>query len=294
MTYRFVDAERASHAIAMLCRVLRVSRSGFYAWLSRSVSDRDIADGLLGALIDQIHAESDGTYGVPRIHADLRRRGVRVSRRRVSRLMRQQGLEGVSRRKRRRTTVRDERKPKAPDLVGRDFFAVEGPNRLWLADITYVPTWEGFLYLAIVEDTWSRKIIGWAMRSTLEAELVVDAVGMAITARRPDPGVIHHSDAGSQYSSTVFGRTLRDSGILQSMGTVGDPYDNAACESAIATIKTELVHRRSFHTRDQARLGVFHYIEAWYNPRRIHSSLGYQTPIEYEETHQERKPETVH
>ena len=198
MTYRFIDTERVSHRVAVLCRVLRVSRSGFYAWLTRSPSDREIADGLLAALIAQIHRESDGTYGTPRIHAALRRRGVLVSRRRVARLMRQQGLEGVSRRRRRKTTVRNPAEAKAPDLVGRDFFAVEGPNRLWLADITYVPTWQGYLYLAIVEDTWSRRIIGWAMRSTLEAELVVDAVGMAITNRRPGPGVIHHSDAGSQ------------------------------------------------------------------------------------------------
>jgi putative transposase len=215
------------------------------------------------------------------VHADLAAAGVRVGRKRVARLMRQLGLVGVSRRGKRRTTIRDQAAAPAPDRVERRFTA-SGPNQLWVADITYIPTLEGWLFLAVVMDAWSRRIVGWSMRDDLEAHLVVDAVGMAATRRRPPAGLVHHSDRGSQYTSLAFGRTLRDAGIVASMGSQGDAYDNAAAESCISTIKNELVHQHRFTTRDQARLAVFDYIEGFYNPHRRHSRLDHKSPIEYE------------
>jgi putative transposase len=198
MTFRFIDAEKHNHKVATLCRVLRVSRSGFYAWAGRGVSDRAASDLALAAQIERIHQESDGTYGVPRIHAELRALGVRISRRRAARLMRELSLEGVSRRRRRRSTTTSTPRPAAPDLVGRRFDQADGRDQVWFADITYVTTWEGFLYVALVVDAFSRRIIGWLMRDNLEAELVVDAFGMAVTFRAPSPGAIFHSDRGSQ------------------------------------------------------------------------------------------------
>ena len=285
MTHRFIDVERRNHGIATMCRALRVSRSGFYAWQQRGLSERAASDIALAARIAGIHAESDGTYGAPRVHAELRAQGVRVSRRRVARLMAEQGLEGVSRRKRRRATTTPSDRPSAPDLVERRFDAATGPDQVWFADITYVPTWEGWLYVALVVDAWSRRMVGWSMREGLEAELVVDALGMAATRRRPDPGAIHHSDRGSQYASTIFGRTLAESGLVASMGRRGSALDNAAAESAIASFKTEFVHRRSFRSRNAAREQIFRWIEGWYNARRRHSSLGYLSPAAYEELH---------
>jgi putative transposase len=192
------------------------------------------------------------------------------------------GIEGVSRRgKRRRTTIPDPAAPPAPDLVKRRFQA-DGPNRLWLADITYIATYEGWLFLSAVMDMFSRKVVGWSMRNDLKADLVVDALSMAVARRRPEPGLVHHSDRGSQYASVAFGRTLRDSGLVASMGSRGDAFDNAACESFISTIKNELLNRRSWKSRDQARLAVFEYIEIFYNPRRRHSGLGQLSPVEFE------------
>lgn len=283
MTYRLVDVERAQHPVLRLCSVLGVSRAGFYAWKGRGSSRRDRADGELRALIGKIFSGSYETYGAPRVHAELRlAHGVRVGRKRVARLMRILGIEGVSRRgKRRRTTIPDPRTPPAPDLVKRRFQA-DGPNRLWLADITYIPTHAGWLFLSAVMDMFSRKVVGWSMRNDLKAELVVDALSMAVARRRPEPGLVHHSDRGSQYASVAFGRTLRDSGLVASMGSRGDAFDNAACESFIATIKNELLNRRSWKSRDQARLAVFEYIEMFYNPRRRHSGLGQLSPVEFE------------
>jgi putative transposase len=285
VTHRFIDVERRSHKIAAMCRVLRVSRSGFYAWQARGISERAASDIVLAARIAAIHAESDGTYGTPRVHAELRAHGICASRRRVARLMVEQGLEGVSRRRRRRSTTTPSDRPCAPDLVERRFGATSGPNEVWFADITYVPTWEGWLYVALVVDAWSRRMVGWSMREGLEAELVVDALGMAATRRRPGPGAIHHSDRGAQYASTIFGRTLAESGLVASMGRRGSALDNAACESAIASFKTEFVHRRSFRSRNAAREQIFRWIEGWYNARRRHSSLGYLSPADYEELH---------
>ena len=207
--------------------------------------------------------------------------------------MRRLELEGVSRRgKRQRTTTPDPAAPRAPDLVKRQFVA-ERPDQLWLADITYLPTYEGWLFLAVVMDVCSRKIVGWAMREDLKADLVVDALGMAVARRRPRPGLVHHSDRGSQYTSLAFGRTLRDSGLLASMGRRGDAYDNAPIESVISTIKNELVNRRRFKTRDQARLAVFDYIETFYNPRRLHSALGNRSPDDYERSTLNPEPAAV-
>jgi putative transposase len=282
MTFRLIEAERAEHSISRLCSVLGVSRVGFYAWRERPLSARELRDRELEQLIQTVFIDSRETYGAPRVHAELQARGVRVGKKRVARLMRRLEFEGVSRPgKRRRTTMADPAAPPAPDLVKRNFVA-ERPDQLWLADITYLPTYEGWLFLAVVMDVYSRKIVGWAMREDLKADLVVDALGMAVARRRPRPGLVHHSDRGSQYTSLAFGRTLRDSGLLASMGRRGDAYDNAPIESVISTIKNELVTRSRFKTRDQARLAVFDYIETFYNPRRLHSSLGHRSPDDYE------------
>jgi putative transposase len=222
------------------------------------------------------------TYA-PRIHADLCDAGIRVGRKRVARLMRAASIQGVHRRRRVHTTRRHPGRPAAPDLVNRNF-AAEGPDRLWVADITYVPTWEGFLYLAAVEDAWSRRIVGWAMRTDLHTQLVLDALEMAIRCRNPE-AVIHHSDQGTQYTSVAFGTRCRQAGVTPSMGSVGDAYDNALVESFFATLETELIDRTTFTSRTEARTAIFEFIEGWYNPRRRHSNLGYLSPAEYERRH---------
>jgi putative transposase len=288
MTFRLIEAEKAQHPVSLLCSVLGVTRAGYYGWRQRGPSRRALADAELASLIRRVFVESLETYGAPRVHAELREaHGIRVGRKRVARLMRQLELEGVSRRgKRRRTTIADPVAAPAPDLVGRRFTASR-PNQLWLADITYLPTREGWLFLAVVLDAFSRRIVGWSMRDDLKTELVVDALAMAVTRRQPPVGVVHHSDRGSQYTSLAFGTTLRESGLVASMGRRGDAYDNAACESVISTIKNELIKRKTWTSRDQARLAVFTYIETFYNPRRRHSALGYHSPIEYENMNQE-------
>ena len=288
MTFRLIEAEKAQHPVSLLCSVLGVTRAGYYAWRQRGPSRRALGDAELASLIRRVFVESLETYGAPRVHAELREaHGIRVGRKRVARLMRQLELEGVSRRgKRHRTTISDPATAPASDLVGRRFTASR-PNELWLADITHLPTREGWLFLAVVLDAYSRRIVGWSMRDDLKTELVVDALGMAVTRRKPPAGVVHHSDRGSQYTSLAFGTTLRESGLVASMGRRGDAYDNAACESVISTIKNELIKRQTWTSRDQARLAVFSYIETFYNPRRRHSALGYQSPIDYESTTQE-------
>ena len=281
MKVRFVEAEKAQHPVSLLCAAAGITPAGYYAARHRPASARQRRDEELRALVRESWERSRRTYGAPRIHADLAAGGVPVGRKRVARLMRQQALTGVSRRGSRRTTIRDAAAVAAPDRVERRF-AAPGPNQLWVADITYIPTLEGWLFLAVVMDAWSRRIVGWSMRDDLEAQLVVDALGMAVTRRRPAAGLVHHSDRGSQYTSLAFGRTLRDAGIVASMGSRGDAYDNAAAESCISTIKNELVHQHRFTTRDQARLAVFDYIEGFYNPHRRHSRLDHKSPIEYE------------
>jgi putative transposase len=268
------------YPVKTMCRVLEVSRSGYYAWRRRDPSARAVANARLLERIEEIHEESDGTYGAQRIHAELESEGHGASRNRVARVMREAGIEGVSRRKRKRTTVRAEEARPAPDLVERDFSAT-GPDQLWVADITYVPTWAGFLYLAIVLDAWSRRVVGWAMETHLRTELVLEALEMAVWRRKP-AGVIHHSDQGSQYTSVAFGGRCEEMGVRPTMGSVGDAYDNAMAESFFASLECELIDRRSFRTQAEARMGIFCYIEGWYNPRRRHSALNYESPVSFE------------
>jgi putative transposase len=264
--------------------VLGVSASGYYAWCTRPASARATADAALLDRIRAFHARSRGTYGVPRIYKDLVVDGIAIGRKRIARLMRTAGLAGVSRRRRTITTIRDRDAACAPDLVERDFTAA-GPDQLWVADITYIPTWTGFLYLAVVLDAWSRRIVGWAMATHLRTELVLDALEMARTQRRPT-NVIHHSDQGCQYTSYAFGLRCREMNVRPSMGSVGDAYDNALAESFFATLECELLDRRRFKTQAEARVAVFEYVEGWYNPHRRHSGLDYESPINYERRHE--------
>jgi putative transposase len=265
-----------------MCRVLGVSTSGYYAWQSREQSARARADEALSQRIVRIHRESRRTYGAPRIHAELREQGQRVGRKRVARLMRASSVVGVSRRKSFRTTRRDPAARPASDLVDRNFTAT-APNQLWVADITYVPTLAGFLYLAVVLDVWSRKIVGWAMSPRLVTQIVLDALAMALEQRRPSAGVVHHSDQGCQYTSIDFGKRCREAGVRPSMGSVGDCYDNAMCESFFATLECELLDRMRFVDRAEAELAVFDFIEGFYNTRRRHSAIGYLAPVVFEQ-----------
>jgi putative transposase len=271
-----MTANQAVHSVRAMCRALDVSPSGFYAARNRSPSKRAVADAGLRAKIRLVHDESRGTYGMPRIHAELAADGVRVGRKRVARLMRLEKLEGVSRRRKTLTTVRDRDARPAPDLVERDFTAA-APDQVWVADVTYVPTCAGFLYLAVVLDVWSRRVVGWAMATHLRTELVLDALNMAVEQRRPT-NVIHHSDRGCQYTSIAFGLRCHEVGIKPSMGSVGDAYDNALCASFFATLECELIDRRRFGSQAEARMAVFDFIECFYNPRRRHSALDYESP----------------
>jgi putative transposase len=260
--------------------MLGVSHSGFYAWTTRTPSKRAIANEQMRERIAEIHARSRGTYGAPRVHAELRYLGDRIGRKRVQKLMKELKIAGASRRRFVTTTVRDERLRPAPDLVSRNFTA-SFPNQLWVADITYIPTWEGFLYLSVVLDVFSRRIVGWSMEPHLRTDLVMASLTMALHQRRPG-SVIHHSDQGCQYTSISFGLRCKAAGVRPSMGTVGDCYDNAMCESFFATLECELLQRTRFKTREQARMQIFEFIEGWYNPHRRHSALDYDSPMKYE------------
>jgi putative transposase len=276
-----VNANQAVMSVRTMCRVLGVSSSGFYDWQERSPSKTSIANAVLTERIRRIHAQSDATYGMPRVRAELIEQGERVSGKRIARLMRLACIRGVSRRRGFVvTTQRDKEQRCAPDLVKRAFVA-EGPNRLWVADMTYVPTWAGFIFLAVVLDVWSRRVVGWAIGEEMTGELVLRALNMALQQRRPQ-SVIHHSDQGSQYTSIEFGKRCREMGVRPSMGSVGDAYDNAMAESFFATLECELIDRRSWPTKSEARLALFSYIEGWYNPRRRHSALGQISPAEFE------------
>lgn len=277
--------------VATMCRVLRVSPSGFYAWRKRAPSTRAQRDRALLPHIEASYKRSDATYGAPRILEDLREIGERVSQKRVARLMRQAGLVGVSRRRGVRTTCRGVEAESVPDLVQRDFTAT-APNQLWVADITYVPTWAGFLFLAVVLDAFSRRIVGWAMATHLKTELVLAALEMARIQRRPT-SVIHHSDHGSQYTSLAFGARCQTLGVRPSRGTVGDCYDNALCESFFATLECELIDRRTLRSQAEARAAIFRFIEGWYNPHRRHSALGQRSPVNYERLY-EQHDEPLH
>lgn len=278
-----MKANPVTYPIATMCRVLGVSSGGYPAWKKRPPSKRAVSDAALSERIRTIHHNSRGTYGAPRIHAELIETGARVGCKRVARLMRAAGLVGVSRRKGCRTTICNNDSRPAPDLVDRNFTATR-PDQLYVADITYIPTWAGFLYLAVVLDVFSRRIVGWAMATHLRTELVLDALHMAIWRRRPT-GVIHHSDQGTQYTSIAFGSRCRQAGVRPSMGSAGDCFDNAMCESFFATLECELLDRRKFRTQAEARMAIFEFIEGWYNPSRRHSGLDYLSPMEYERRH---------
>ena len=281
--YSLIDAEKASYPISLLCRILRVSRSGYYGWKGRPPSERDKENAALTEKIREIHSRSRQVYGYPRIHAELKALGVRCSRKRVARLMRKAGLRGCPHaRKKRITTRRDPYAAPVPDLVKRNFTAA-APNKLWTADITYVGTQEGFLYLAFILDCYSRKVVGWSMASYLRTELVVDALEMALWRRKPGAGLIHHTDRGAQYTALSFAKRLEEVGIVPSMGRAGSALDNAISESFVASLKSELLHRHRFLSREAARTAIFEYIEGFYNRVRRHSALGYSSPTDYEQ-----------
>jgi transposase InsO family protein len=279
MRCRFVAAERASFPVRVLCRTVGVAVGGFYAWLRRGPGRRREGDRRVGERIGAIFAASRGTYGSPRVHAELRAEGVRVSRKRVARLMREAGLAVARRRRVPRTTDSRHDHPVAPNLLDRDFVA-DRPDTVWLADISYIPTGEGWLYLAAIKDLATREIVGWSMADHLRAELACDALRMALRRRQPAEGLIHHSDRGVQYACKDYRAILARHGIAPSMSRKGDCWDNAPMESFFGSLKGELVHRTAFPTREAARRAIFEYIEAFYNRRRRHSALGFLTPAQ--------------
>jgi putative transposase len=288
--YRLIEAEKPHHRVSRLCRVLGVARAGYYAWAGRPLSQRTAADQTLTNQIRQIHARSRGTYGAPRVHAELRLGlDICVGRKRVARLMRAAGLQGCHRRRRHGLTRRDPQATSAADLVERNF-TPPAPDRLWVADITQQRTGEGWLYLAVVLDAFSRRIVGWSMAEHLRTELVLDALDMAIAQRQPASGLIHHTDHGCQYTSLAFGRRLQQAGLVASMGTVGDALDNAVAESFFATLECELLDRHDWPTRQALRTAVFDFIEVFYNRQRRHSTLDYLTPVDYEDQHSSPAP----
>jgi len=282
--YRFIRAERATYPIVVLCRVLRVARSAYYAWARRGVSARAQAETALLEQIAAAHARRRRTYGAPRIHAALRAQGVRCARKRVARLMRAAGLVGCHRRRRTRTTVADAAHAPAPNLVAQDFTAT-APDRLWVGDITYLPTQEGWLYLAVLVDVYSRRVVGWAMADHLRTELALGALRMALRARRPGAGLVHHTDRGSQYTAASYRAALATPGVTVSMSRAGECLDNAMAERFFATLKAELIDTGTWPTRAAARLAIFEWIAVWYNRQRRHSALGYRAPVVYEEQH---------
>lgn len=265
-----------------MCELLCVSRTGYYAWLRRPESQRKSEDEALSKLIKEIHEESNGEYGSPKIHRELRRRGTQCGRKRVARLMKKDGLKAKTVRKFKATTNSDHNLPVAENLLNRDFTPAE-PNRSWAADITYVWTKEGWLYLAVVIDLFSRAVVGWSMSERMTRTLVMNAFTLAVMRRNPPPGLIHHSDRGSQYASGDFQRLLERHGAICSMSRKGNCWDNAPAESFFALLKRALVFHNQYETRSQARQSIFEYIERFYNRKRIHSSLGYRTPYEVDQ-----------
>ena len=286
-----MKANQAELSVRRQCEALRLSTSGYYDWLDRAPSARDQANATLLQNIRRAHQISDQTYGMPRIRAELADTGITARRKRITRLMRANQLQGVSRRCNWCvTTERNQRLRPAPDLVERKFVASD-VNQLWVADMTYVPTWQGFLYLAVVTDVFSRKVVGWAFGVQMTCDLVIAALDMALFTRKPQ-SVIHHSDQGSQYISIAFGNRCKEMNVRPSMGTVGDAYDNAMAESFFATLECELIARRKWETKTKARLEIFTWIETWYNPHRRHSGLGQMSPINFEKLQQQRKQTT--
>lgn len=285
-TLEFIDAEKTTYGVRRLCRVMNISPSSFYDWAARGggPTRAQVEEAYRVNAARDAWSEHRRVYGARRLTAEVRDRGHLWNRKHVARLMRLGAMEGAHRRRRGKYGRRGASTATAPDLVARRFTA-PAPNRLWVADITYLRTWEGFLYLAVVVDAFSRRVVGWAMADHLRTELVLDAVGMAIFARKPAPGLIHHTDRGSQYTAYEFGKALRTSGLLASMGRVGSAFDNAMAESVFATLKTELVYSRSWPTRHELEMEVFSYLEGFYNTRRRHSRLGNLSPATYEKIH---------
>ena len=282
--YPFIAAEKAAaHHVTTACALLEVSTSAYYQWSRHGPSARARVDAELGERIVRIHCDSRGTYGAPRVHAQLQRDGMCVGARRVARLMRERGLAGRCRRRSQRTTIPDPRDPATVDLLQRHFEAAAlGLNQAWCGDITYVRTWEGWLYLATVIDIASRRVVGWAMADHMRSTLVADALRMAVESRRPPAGLIFHADRGSQYTAREFTAQLRDHAIRQSLSRPRQCWDNAVAESWFATLKDELIYRRSWPTRAAAQHAIFEFIEVFYNRQRLHSALGYCSPAEYE------------
>jgi transposase InsO family protein len=280
MKYKFIEAHREEFAVKLMCRVLKVSRSGYYDWRKRKPSARDRANAKLLEAIRRIFKRSRKTYGSPRIHAELKAQGKTCGKNRVARLMRKHGIRARRPRRRVRTTNSKHSWPVAPNLLDRQF-AAAAPNRKWVADLSYIDTDEGWLYLATVMDLFSRRIVGWAMADHMETSLVEQAMRMALIRRRPSAGLLHHSDRGSQYASKNYRALLAAWGITVSMSRTGDCYDNAVMESFFGTLKTECAAER-YATRADARTDIFEYIEVWYNRQRRHSTLGYLSPHAFE------------
>lgn len=281
MKFEFILAEKALYPIALLCHVLGVSRSGFYAWCGRPQPPRECADAQLAARVVAVHARSRGTYGSPRVHAALQAAGVRVARKRVERLMRKNGIKGRRKRRFRKTTDSAHSNPIAPNVVARNFSARE-PNRVWVTDVTAIWTLEGWFFLAAILDLYSRRIVGWATSATNDTALALSALRAALKARRPAPGLLHHSDRGSPYASAEYRAVLAEHEVVASMSRKGDCWDNAVAESFFGTLKGELVDHQQYATRHQASRSIGEYIDGFYNVERRHSSLGYLNPIEFE------------
>ena len=284
MRYAFIGAHKGQYAVRTMCRVLAVSRSGYYAWENRKTSQREQTNHALLQKIKRVYRESDKSYGSPRIYRQLREEGEKYNRKRIVRLMRKHHI--VAKKAPRRypvTTKQRKGTPMAPNLLKQDFTA-QRPNQKWVTDITYIDTAEGWLYLSVILDLYSRRIVGWAMSDRMDVHLVSQALKMAFRSRRPNKGLIHHSDRGSQYTSKVYQNYLHEYDCLVSMSFSGNCYDNAVAESFFATLKTECADSQ-FSSRDQARREIFHYIEAWYNRKRLHSSLGYMSPMMFESVH---------
>ncbi len=280
MRFDFIHAESATSPVSVLCRMLGVSRSGYYSWTKRGVCERTVEDELLAVEVRAIHAKSRGAYGSPQIHRELRKTRA-VSRKRIARLMRREGLRGAVPPRFRKTTLSDHDRRVATNVLGRDFCAAR-PNQKWVGDITYIWTAEGSMYLAVIIDLFSRRVVGWAAANHMRASLAADALRMALGRHRPPPGLVHHTDRGSQYASAEYQALLASHGIICSMSRSGDCWDNAVAESFFATLKKELIRRYRWLGRVDAARAVAEYIEVFYNNHRLHSSLGYFTPADYE------------
>ena len=287
MRFQFVDENRQKFAVLLMCKVLAVSPSGYYAWRRRPPSAREMANRRLRATIRHVFEGSGETYGSPRIYQAMKKMGLLCSRNRVARLMQAEYLRARQARRFRSTTKRNGRHLVAPNLLQRDF-AVERPNQKWLADITYIATLEGWLYLAAIMDLFSRRVVGWAMEEQMTTDLTLRALRMALQQRQPAPGLVHHSDQGRQYTDGRYQALLVQVGIEPSMNSAGTWYDNAPMESFFGTLKSERVHHLAYRTRDEARTDLFQYIKGWYNRQRLHSSLAYDSPEAFEQLHDQR------